>query len=104
MKCAGLKLTDFRSYSETDKKYFCIKCLDTVFPFNSVTDDEFLNTIGNNLHLLQKINKSTQMLDVTFTNDPADNSVSPSSKYTSPATLQKLFSNRNPAEIAAHKY
>jgi len=76
-----------------------MKCLDSVFPFNSITEDEFVNTIGNNLNL-QETNRVTHMLDVIFTSGPEDNSISHSSTYASPKTFQKLFSSRNPAHIA----
>jgi len=38
-----------------------------------------LQTLGNNLHFIQEINRATPMLDITFANDPEDKSVSPSS-------------------------
>ena len=51
LSCTTLSVNDYIMLSNSSDSWFCKFCLETLFPFNTISDDvEFLNAIFNYMH------------------------------------------------------
>jgi len=55
VKCAALSLSECKEIISKNKSWFCVSCINNLFPFNHITNDfDFYNAIGIDFTLLDK--------------------------------------------------
>ena len=65
LKCTDLDKLSFKRLSEQDEEWYCRKCLDTIFPFSSLSNNEFLSVIYNVSDTYLDLYENCQILNVT---------------------------------------
>ena len=60
LKCTNLSLSEFEAYTNNEQPYFCMSCYNDIFPFNTLSQEDFRKTI-NWKYMLHKLNNCTQL-------------------------------------------